>query len=102
MKKRAWKKGQEPTGRPEGKGWVDLDSYKPEGKLQLIPGRIFRVTGERASYRFHRYVVTPSGEGWIDAWSREGAAHSFRPERVRKVLQAVARNKQEHQRKVKT
>jgi hypothetical protein len=73
--------------------WEIHDELQLEGKMRLIPGREFRVRGERGRFVFIRYVYNPEvGEGWIDAQSanpKNRASRSFKIERVTRVHRKV-------------
>ena len=73
--------------------WEIHEELQIEGKMRLIPGREFRVRGERGRFIFQRYVYNPRiEEGWIDAQSanpKKRAARSFQVDRVTRIHRKV-------------
>lgn len=82
-RRRAWV--DRPNGEPLPRSWSVATEFRVSGRLKLVPGREFSVSGERGRFRFRHAVVTDSGERWIEAWDARGRFRSIRPERVRVV-----------------
>ena len=71
--------------RRVAEGWQFLDELKVAGRLPLIRGRRFQITGRRGWWRFTRCAVSPAGQVTISCSgpytkhevSGNGAARSF-------------------------
>jgi len=74
-----------PNGEPLPRSWSVEPECRLPGRLKLIEGREFTVTGMRGRFRFRYAVRTTDGAFWLEAFNRDGAFRSIRPERVKRV-----------------
>jgi hypothetical protein len=74
-----------PNGEPLPSSWSPRTEVRLPGRLKLVPGREFTVSGIRGRLRFRHGIVTDNGEFWLDGWDSEGRCRSVHPDRVRTV-----------------
>jgi len=48
--------------------WVRSNSFKLEGKAEMLYGCELSFSGERGRFRFHEHVATAEGRTWISAY----------------------------------
>lgn len=72
--------------QPHSLNWRVEYTAKIPGRHPLVPGREFKVRGERGRFIFRRFVTnTVTGESWIDASGPGRQFRSIRPDRVSRV-----------------
>lgn len=90
-------------GEMIAKGYIfHDDGYTIEGRLPLVKGRLFRVSGMRGWFKYEAARTTPDGKVEIDCWqgydkdgakngnALSGASRCFCAERISRVARDVA------------
>ena len=81
------------NAQPHPEHWVISYEFQIVGRMKLVPGREFRVSGERGRFIYKRHVLnTKTGMEWIDATSanpKKRASRSFALERVTRVHRKI-------------
>lgn len=78
---------------PLPEGWERLEELELTGSRALIPGREFKVAGERGTFRFlHAIRSAVTGTTWVTAYGGDPdpngyrAVRSFHPEAITRTL----------------